>query len=153
MNELDKSGVPVFYEIVEAGREADLEIGPILLKKVEYSPARAEELRSEADQWQITERVEYTETVLWRGREKNRGDYSVCHHSRSYVIKDGHFYGFVIDVKDETGYGMSWRVDQSLGLLCVDGQAFGRIQSRTSQCSTEVDRESVGTFCLERKPR
>lgn len=63
LNETDKSGMPMFYEIVEAGREADLAIGPILLKKVEYSPVCAEELRREADHWQITERVEYTEAV------------------------------------------------------------------------------------------
>lgn len=141
------------YEIVPE-EEAEIVAGKTGLKRVEVSKKQRDQILEEAKEWVLVADTKEEETLLWHD-----DDYSVWtsteeikdFYKQYVVIRDGHFFGALIEIEDVSSYGMSVNRSSEWGVLFTDGSTDGEIKKYFSHCSTEVDRSEETTYSLKRK--
>jgi hypothetical protein len=141
------------YEIVPE-EEAEIVAGKTGLKRVEVSKKQRDQILEEAKEWVLVADTKEEETLLWHD-----DDYSVWtsteeikdFYKQHVVIRDGHFFGALIEIEDVSSYGMSVNRSSEWGVLFTDGSTDGEIKKYFSHCSTEVDRSEETTYSLKRK--
>ena len=141
------------YEIVPE-EEAEIVAGKTGLKRVEVPKLQRDQILEEAKEWVLVADTKEEETLLWHD-----DDYSVWtsteeikdFYKQHVVIRDGHFFGALIEIEDVSSYGMSVNRSSEWGVLFTDGSTDGEIKKYFSHCSTEVDRSEETTYSLKRK--
>ncbi len=141
------------YEIVPE-EEAEIVAGKTGVKRVEVPKLQRDQILEEAKEWVLVADTKEEETLLWHD-----DDYSVWtsteeikdFYKQHVVIRDGHFFGALIEIEDVSSYGMSVNRSSEWGVLFTDGRTAGEPKPYFTHCSTEVDRSEETTYSLKRK--
>ena len=142
------------YRIVSEEDGSDLIIGNTALSRFELTEEQEEFIRKEIDEWELIRDVKGSETLYWH--DDDVIDHSsiarILHYYGSGVIlKDGHFYGVIVNIKNTASSGMSVYQEKDIGFVCIDGNKDGVTEEHEFHSSSEVSWEHNVTYYLKKK--
>ena len=142
------------YEIVPKDEDADIIAGEIGLKEVYISPEQRQMIAEEASGWVLVKESHNEETLYWHNNDTEEWDSRSeieDYYRNAAVIKDGHFFGAVINTESTASMGMSVHKFEELGILFTDGTAAGKVTEYFSHSSDEVYKRYDTKYSLKKK--
>ena len=142
------------YGITEDPQEALVTAGNTYLKPVPVTPEQREEILNEAKQWILVKVTKSKEVLYWHDdytetwtSTKEIDDF----YQKGIVIKDGHFYGAMINEESVSSMGLFVSKDREAGVLFINGTKDGKTEPHYHHSSSEVSEEEDSTFSLHPK--
>ena len=142
------------YEITADEEGASLVVDDIALKKVYVSPDIRKSILREAQEWVLRAEGREEEELYWHDNDTSGWTYTKDNeefYKRNVIIKDGHFYGTLIETIHTSGMGMAYYRDEAYGVLCIDGKTAGRTDDYSSRSSDETSHSEEIVYSLKRK--
>ena len=142
------------YQIASKDENAELVAGDFNLKEVYITPEQRNVILKEAQQWVLVKEIKESETLYWHNddhSEWTRSEETEDFYKNMVVIKDGHFFGALLDTIHHWGMGMASYRNNEYGILCIDGSQAGRTDEYEGRSSDESSYDKKTTYSLKRK--
>ena len=137
-----------YFTITDTETGSGMRIGGFCLNRFEPDENTRNQIENEAEAWEIGKVTTDSEVLYWENNRERTDRYlSRFSGFGNAVVRDGHFAGVVINVR-EIG-----RIDgnQELGLLLTDGTRAGKTSDYLSHEDEELYGRESAVFSLERK--
>ncbi|MBR0442061.1 MAG: hypothetical protein IJK25_09020, partial [Firmicutes bacterium] len=124
------------------------------LKEVYVTREQREAILKEAQQWVLVADTEDEETLYWHDNDSSSWSGTeeiVDFYKHAVVVKDGHFFGALVNTELHTGMGLSVYRDEEYGILFTDGTKAGRTYEHESRSSDESSYSKTTTYTLKKK--
>ena len=142
------------YQIVPNDGNAELVVEELSLKEVYVTPDQRNVILNEAQQWVLVKEIKESETLYWHNddhSEWTRNEEIEDFYKNKVVIKDGHFFGALLDTIHHWGMGMASYRNEEYGILCIDGSKAGRTDEYEGRSSDESSYDKSTTYSLKRR--
>jgi len=142
------------FEIAPDDESSHLTAWDVGLKEVYVTREQRNAILKEAQQWVLIADTEEEETLYWHDNDSSSwsGTEEIeDFYKRAVVVKDGHFYGALVNTELHTGMGLSVYRDEEYGILFTDGTKAGRTYEHESRSSDESSYSKTTTYTLKKK--
>lgn len=142
------------YEIVPDEESAELKARDIGFQEIYVTREQRERILKEAQEWVLVANTEEEETLYWHDNDTDRWSSTreiPDFYKQAVVIKDGHFFGALVNTALHTGMGLSVYRNKEYGILFIDGSKSGRTYEHESRSSDESSYSKTTTYTLKRK--
>ena len=142
------------FEIAPDDESSHLTAWDVGLKEVYVTREQREAILKEAQQWVLVADTEEEETLYWHDNDHSSwsGTEEIeDFYKRAVVIKDGHFFGALVNTELRAGMGLSVYRDEEYGILFTDGTKAGRTYEHESRSSDESSYSKTTTYTLKKK--
>ncbi|MBQ3578635.1 MAG: hypothetical protein IJK59_08740 [Firmicutes bacterium] len=142
------------FEIAPDDESSHLTAWDVGLKEVYVTREQREAILKEAQQWVLVADTEEEETLYWHDNDSSSWSSTEeieDFYKRAVVVKDGHFYGALVNTELRAGMGLSVYRDEEYGILFTDGTKAGRTYEHESRSSDESSYSKTTTYTLKKK--
>ena len=142
------------YEIVPKDEKSELTAGEFGLKEIYVSQEQRNVILKEAQEWVLVADKKESETLYWHNDDHSEWtsrEEIEDFYKNKVVIKDGHFFGALLDTVHHWGMGMASYRNKECGILCIDGSKAGRTDEYEGRSSDESSYDKETTYSLNKR--